>query len=390
MSGSETAQGQSSYPSSEDLMEEARRATGLSDFGPGGFREGLDVLLHSLERDANLPPESASSAVGILRRRLVNRLEIEEWYRTHPEIAQLSIDGPVSITGMPRTGTTALANMMSLDDQFRSLRIWEQAKPCPPPILSEEAVDPRRITTLREIAGLSPEQKAMHLYEADATTEDTEVLGLEFKAQQMTFPVYSYHAWWRDADMRPAYAYHRRVALLLQSRRPPNRWLYKAPHQKFHLDAFLSAYPDARFIMTHRDPAKVVPSYVNFVASLYPAGWRADNDLKELGRHICDHLRIGMERAMAARARIGEHRFFDIYHSAFDRDALGTLKHAYDFLGLELRPKARDEMLRWQESNHSGAHGTHRYTAEQYGLSTAQLRSDYDVYIRHFDVPLEG
>ena len=37
-----------------------------------------------------------------------------------------------------------------------------------------------------------------------------------------------------------------------------------------------------------------------------------------------------------------------------------------------------------------GAHGTHRYTAEQFGLTTAQIRSDYDFYIRHFDVAVEG
>ena len=106
-------------------------ATGLSDFGPGDFREGLDVLLESLERDADLSPATDAAVIGDLRRRLVNRLEVEAWYREHPEIEELAVRGPVDINGLPRTGTTALANMMSLDPQFRCLRGWEQSQAVP-------------------------------------------------------------------------------------------------------------------------------------------------------------------------------------------------------------------------------------------------------------------
>lgn len=384
---------QARYPSGETLIAEARQSAGLSDFGPDTFREGLEVLLRSLEQDAGLSQAAADGAVKILRRRLVNRLRIEEWFKTHPETARLGIDQPVSIIGLPRTGTTALGNMMSLDDQFRSLRIWEQAEPCPPPILAEEASDPRRLAAVREAEAMMrdhPQLAAMHLFDADASVEDTEVLGLEFKAQQFTYPVTSYHDWWRQTDMTSAYAYHRRVAQLLQSRRPPNRWLFKAPHHKFHLEALVKAYPDIRFIMTHRDPAKSVPSYASFVSAIFPPGSSAAADPVKFGQHVANHLRDGMERAMAARARLGEHRFLDIHHQDFTRDAEGSLKRAYDFLGLELRPRVRDAMLRWQAENHSGAHGGHRYTAEQFGLSKARLHADFDFYIRRFDIRVEG
>ena len=96
--------------------------------------------------------------------------------------------GPVDINGLPRTGTTALANMMSLDPQFRCLRGWEQSKPCPPPTLEGEATDPRRLQLREENEQLSPELKAMHLYELDATMEDTELLGMAFHGQQYTLP----------------------------------------------------------------------------------------------------------------------------------------------------------------------------------------------------------
>jgi hypothetical protein len=376
------------YPSSDVLMTEATEATGLADFGPGDFREGLDMLLESLERDGGLSPATDASVIGDFRRRLVNRLEVEAWYRSHPEISEFPVRGPLDISGLPRTGTTALANMMSLDPRFRCLRGWEQSRPCPPPTFEGEATDPRRLQAALDNETVSPELKAMHLYELDATMEDTELLGMAFHGQQMTLPVYGYHAWWRGADLTLTYRYHRRVVQLLGSRRPPDLWLFKAPHHKFHLEAIVSAYPDVRFVMTHRDPAKVVPSYASLVAAIFPAP-DGERDLHRLGREVCDHLRIGMEHAIAARARIGEHRFLDIHHRDLVADPLGTIRRVYEFLSLELTPPAVHAVLSWQQANRAGAHVTHRYTAEQFGLSAARLRSDYGFYIRHFGVAVE-
>jgi hypothetical protein len=377
------------YPTGETLLAEAMEATGLSDFGPGDFREGLDVLLESLARDAGLSPATDDEVLGAFRRRLVNRLEVEAWYGEHPEIADLPVRGPVDVMGLPRTGTTALGNMLSLDPQFRGLRGWEQRQPCPPPTLDGEATDPRRLEMARENDALPPELKAMHIYELDATMEDTDLLGMAFHGQQYTLPVYGYHAWWRDADSTATFDYHRRVVKLLQSRRPPDLWLFKAPHHKFHLEAIVAAYPDVRFVMTHRDPTKVVPSYSSIVSSIFPAA-DGERDMHRVGREVSEHLRIGMEHAIATRARIGEDRFVDVHHRELVADPMGTVRRVYDALGFGLTPQVEKALLDWQDANRSGAHGAHRYTAEQFGLSTAQLRSDYAFYIEHFDIDVEG
>ena len=370
-------------------MAEAMEASGLSDFGPGDFRDGLDVLLDSLERDGDLDPAADEQVIGDVRRRLVNRLEVEAWYAAHPEIEDLPVHGPVDINGLPRTGTTALANMLSLDPQFRCLRGWEQTRPCPPPILAEEATDPRRLQAASENELLPAELKAMHLYELDATMEDTDLLGMAFHGQQMTLPVESYRTWWRGADLTDTYHYHRRVVKLLESQRPPDLWLFKAPHHKFHLEAMVSAYPEVRFVMTHRDPAKVVPSYASIVSAILPPA-DGERNMHRLGREISEHLRIGMENAIAARARIGEERFLDVHQRELIVAPMDTIRGVYDWLGLELGPPVEKAILNWNESNRSGAHGTHHYVAEQFGLDAEQIRSDYDFYIRHFDVALEG
>jgi Sulfotransferase family len=376
------------YPTAGALMADAVEDTGLTDFGPGDFGEGLDVLLDSLERDGDLSPDADAGVIDAFRRRLVNRLEVEDWYRRHPEIGDLPVRGPIDINGLPRTGTTALANMMSLDPQLRCLRGWEQARPCPPPTVDGEATDPRRLAYVAQYERMPAEVKAMHLLDVDAAMEDTEVLGMAFHGQQYTLPVFGYHAWWRRADLGPAYRYHRRVVQLLQSRRPPDLWLFKAPHHKFHLEAIAAAYPDVRFVMTHRDPAKVVPSYVSTVSTFFPPA-AGERDMVRLGREVSEHLRIGMENAIAARRRLGEDRFVDVHHRRLADDPIGTLRHVYSAVGLEWRPAVEASVVEWQARNKPGAHGSHRYTPEQYGLSAAQIRADYDFYIRYFDVTVE-
>ena len=93
-----------------------------------------------------------------------------------------------------------------------------------------------------------------------------------------------------------------------------------------------------------------------------------------------------MENAIAQRARIGEDRFLDVHHRELIADPRGTIRRVYDWLGARAAPGVEQSIIDWQEANRMGASGTHRYTAEQFGLTAEQIRSDYDFYIRHFDV----
>jgi Sulfotransferase family len=229
----------------------------------------------------------------------------------------------------------------------------------------------------------------MHLWEVDATVEDTDLLGIDGRAQSAVVPVTGYHVWWRESSMVDAYRYHRRVAQLLQSRRPPSAWLFKSPHMSFHLDDFVVAYPDARFVVTHRDPVKAVPSWISFVSSLVAPGTLDVTDLTKFGPHLAAHLAVGTDQMMRARRELDDVRFLDIHHHELVADPMGTITRVYTWLGLELTPNTQTAMSAWSEKNRSGAHGAHRYTAEQFGLDNATLRSQFKEYTDHFDVRLE-
>ena len=377
-------------PQVEALLDEAVAASGLSDFGDPDFRAGLAMFRDGVMQEVRPAEAAGQRLLALIRQRLVSRLEVVKWLADHPETADSVVGPSVSITGLPRTGTTALTNIMSLDDQFRPLRNWEQPRPCPPPVLAEEMTDPRRLEALAALERIrrdQPEFAAMHLSDVDATEEDVELLGLGFHAQQAVLPMPTYHAWWRQVDMMPSFAFHRGVIQMLQSRRGPNNWLFKAPAHNFHLGALVATYPDIKVIMTHRDPGKVVPSTISILCALQAPGQKFDP--AEIGRQQCEHLRIGAERAIAARAKLGEERFFDVHHRESVADPFGTLERVYAFLGRELRPETRVRMEAWHKRNRSGAHGSHRYTAEQFGLTIDQIRRDYDFYIKRYDVPLE-
>ena len=230
------------YPSGDVLLAEAMDATRPA---PTSARATSARASTCCSRASSATPISSpatdTGVIGDLRRRLVNRLEVEAWYRDHPEI-----DGARGArTGRHQRTAAHRHHRARQHDVARSAvplptRLGADRKPCPPPTTEDEANDPRRLQLAQENEELSPELHAMHLYDVDATMEDTELLGMAFHGQQYTLPVYGYHAWWRDdRPDRRRYEYHRRVVKLLQSRRPPDLWLFKAPHHNFHLEAIV-------------------------------------------------------------------------------------------------------------------------------------------------------
>ncbi len=375
------------WPGAEALMAAARETTGLEDFGSTEFLEALEQLLLSLRTESGIEGPPRTNVLTLLLRRLENRLAVEHWHAANPEASQAEIRGPIAITGLPRTGTTALGNLLSLDRQFRPLRTWEQASPVPPPVLGGEANDPRRVTMLSRLTAMisnDPREMEMHLYDIDATEEDHDVLGLSFAAQHNTWPVPGYRRWWRGADLRGAYRYHRRVLQLLQSSRPPNLWMLKAPHYKFHMEMIDEVYPDVRFVFTHRDPVKSIPSYFSFFMNYLPVGTVERFGKEKLARDMYQHLLEGMHTAVASRHRLGEERFVDVSQRRLNANTLPTLERLYEGLDLPFTGTFADAVARWQGANHSGAHGSHRYTAGEYGFSDDEIRSDFAFYSERF------
>jgi Sulfotransferase family len=372
------------------LVEKAVTETGLEDFGAPDYRDGLDRLVDAAGREAELTALGEEILSMRLRMLLSNRLRIEDVYRHHRAIDDEHVGGPLFIIGLPRTGTTALSQLLSLDPQIRSLRLWESSDPVPPPESATEDTDPRIAEAesgLRAMYETFPRMSSLHYQTATGPTECQDLLGMAFRTTHFDGMAHvpSYTAWALDCDMVPAYRYHRRVLRLLQWHCPPRLWHLKTPVHMLSLDALDTAYPDARFLWTHRDPAAVLGSVCSLVA--YVRSWVSDrDDDADLGAQQIDLWSEALRRAMAFREKVGEHRFADISFAPLNTDAVATVGDAYGRLGLELSDEGARRMDRWSTENPRGSRGVHDYSLEQFGISTGLVHERFRFYTDRFGV----
>jgi len=377
-----------------DLLDAARRRTGLDDFGEPSFGEGLEVLCGALSTEARLNDLGRMVWRQRLLGYLVQRLQIEDWHRRHPEIDAQEIAAPIFVIGLPRTGTTALSNLLAQDPETRSLRVWESSEPTPPPEAARQHDDPRIATAtqaLEMMRVVAPKLARMHEDTPTGPTENHDLLGFSFRTYHFEgmASVPGYTRWWLRCDMTPAYRYHRRVLKLLQWRCPPTRWHLKSPPDVFALDALVAVYPDARFVMTHRDPAKVLPSVCSLISTVHELTGEAP-DAVRLGATQVEAWTEGMRRALDFRRRVGEGRFTDVHFSDLTADPIETLRRAYAGLDLPFTEPAERQMRAWVAENPRGKHGEHHYTLEEFGLARGGVRSAFAFYTERCGVALEG
>jgi hypothetical protein len=196
----------------------------------------------------------------------------------------------------------------------------------------------------------------------------------------------SYGEWlMTDCDFEPAYRYHRRVVMLLQSRRPPTRWRLKTPAHALSIDALDRVYPDAKFVITHRDVTKVIPS----VASVSVAVVRmftGDADPTYFGPHVADMWDVALRRFLAFRDRVGEARFHDIAFDDLQADPIGSVRSLYEWLGEDLTPDTVTAMEKWWATNDEerAQHEPHRYDPRDFGLDPDELAERFAYYGERF------
>jgi hypothetical protein len=370
--------------SPDEAIARAIEIAGCNDLGAPGFREGLERSLAAFGR-LPLIPKAREAAFGRIVQDLVTRLRIEEWYRTHPGVAAQPVEGPVFVVGLPRTGTTAMVAMLALDERFRFLRGWEGANPIPPPIAGQEDADQRLMAA--RASAKNYDKPHMHLFDPEGPEEDLAFLsGLDMHAYHGAYPMpQDYLAWWLSEDFKSTYVYLERVFKLLHSQRPPHLWLLKSPPHLFRLDTIARQFPAARFVMTHRDPLKVLGSVASLHHTLYIERCMPGAIAKEeVGPGLLRFWTEGMRRALAARAALGEHRFIDVHNDDVVKQPLEVFERVYTHLGMELTAQLKHRLVAYNSRNAPGSFGSHRYTLEEYGLAADSVRAAFRVYMERF------
>ena len=368
----------------EAMMAVARRRAGLSDFGDGGFREGLGVAVAAFNARDDAHTFGRIFFREYVIGQLVNRLKIQADLTRHPEILDVPIPRPIFIAGLPRSGTTFLHRLMSEDPAGRTMRTWEAMMPSPSPTPETYATDPRIAKARRQVNlvnRLSPRLAVAHEFAAESPEEDNDLFARDFTAAIISFlfDMPDYVRWLRDRDVTETYRYARRQLQLLSWKNRADYWVLKAPAHIFRLDTLLEVFPDASVIMTHRDPTQVIPSLCSLAAGF--RGILTDRvDLRRLGSEFVEALPKGPERAIAAREKLDSSRFFDVSYEKMIADPIATVREACAHFGYDFTPEYESRARRYLAENPRHKHGAHRYRLEDFGLDAETVHENFAEY----------
>lgn len=372
------------------LMAAAAEETGLDDFGADDFVERLEVLCTALRTEAGLSPAGLMAQHSLLTGLLRNRLLIEDRIRRHPEILDVPVRRPIIICGLPRTGTTHLHNLMSADPSLRSLPYWESLEP----VLAEAErpadgePDPRRARTeqgLWMVDAAMPYFKRMHEMTVDHVHEEIQLLAIDFST--MLFETIAPMPTWRDYylshDQRSSYAYLLRILKVLQWERGGERWVLKSPQHLEQFPALYETFPDATFVVTHRDPVSVTASMATMLA--YSARLSLDRvDVPAIARYWADRLERMLRTCVEERDVLPSDRSIDVRFEDFMADDMAMVARIYGVAGQPMTEGARAAMEAFTTEHPRGRHGAVRYDMRQLGLGQEERRAALDFYSARF------
>ena len=377
------------------MMAQAAAETGLDDFGDPAFLERLDVLCAALLTEAQLDARGVAGQHGLIVGLLRNRLLIEDAIRRHPEITEVEIERPVVICGLPRTGTTHLHNLMSADPALRSLPYWESLEP----VLAEGdrpaagQADPRRGRTEQAVWMINtamPEFRRMHEMTVDHVHEEIQLLAIDFSTMlfETTAPMPSWRDYYLGHDQRPSYAYLKRVLQVLQWSRGGTRWVLKSPQHLEQFPALYDTFPDATFVVTHRDPVSVTASMTTMLA--YGARMSRDHvDLENIGRYWAARLETMLRRCVDERDALPPDQSIDVRFDEFMADDLAMVGRIYALAGQPLTDDGLAAMAAFMAEHPRGRYGSVRYDLGRFGLDPAERRRALGFYVERFAVTPE-
>lgn len=380
----------------DEVLRAAQARTGLTEIDSDSWREGLGVLLDAIAHSSDVDEQGRKVLEEDYVEALSNRLRVHRYIQDHPQVLAARIERPLVILGLPRTGTTLASYLLDQDPQRRSLLNWEATDSIPPPTTATLRSDPRCLAKLEQQKKLAAAMIAAkihipHWEDADGPTECIFVQAQDFKAFSLeaSSPGSAYSDWLLQCDMTSAYQYHKRVLQVLQSR-APGIWSLKMPSHAVHIDALLATYPDARLVWTHRDPYKATASLCSILMFGKSRSLADRIDRLALGRNTIKQVQAHLQRAMMARARIGEHRFYDLHYASLMRDPIGEMRRLYRWAGDDLSSEVEQRMRAWLQARPQDRFGRHEYSMEQYGLTKLQLEPLFADYLARFPIEMEG
>jgi len=380
--------------SAATLITQAEDRVGISDTDTF-VRANLERLVAALTSTSGLSAEGFAGAERALSMDTVNRLEGLRWLRKFPEIDREPIESPIFLMGLPRSGTTYLQYLFDCDPRFRQIRTWEALTPFPPAGGDPVAAEHRRANWAARRRQMTPDVpgfEALHLYDEDGSEECHAFLEQSFGAAGLNnlYRVPDYFDYLLDsADLEASYRVHRRQLQLLQWRQPRRSWTLKYPNHVLAIPEILRVYPDARLVMTHRDPVQCLASIANLTARLREPRCGGPVDKHDVGRHMHHFLGRHIERILQAADGPCAQRIVHVDYYALVDDPVTQVRDIHARLGIDSPEPVLQSIAEWRRLNPKNARGANAYDCAGFGLDEAALAEEFSGYMGRFGIPRE-
>jgi len=382
----------------DGIETEAATLAGVDRSGAQGeFSYNLHVAVDSANEEGRLSPAGYDIVRDDILNGLTKRLQADRWIREIPEIGDEVVDRPLFLTGLPRSGTTYCQYLFDNDPAMRLLRTWETARPAPAHILTDEEKEKRRIAADRDGEKLRtevPGYDALHLNDTDGPDEChnflNETMGAIGVHNTQNAPSH-YRAILEEFDLDAVYRVHKRQLQILQWKvGGGQRWALKYPNHLIAMDNIVNIYPDATFVMTHRDPVQTLASLCKISLAIRRS--RSDEvDPHEVGRQMKDFVRVHFERMMASRLDpTMDARVIDVDYYRLASSPEVVMAEIYEQLDIEIPAVVRQAIVDWKRNNPQGKRGANSYSLEAFGLKDAEVAEEYQHYFDRFDVLREA
>ena len=368
-----------------EILDQAKSETGLSDLGEPLFFEGLNKLIDSINNEASLNEIGIQAQPIRIQGLLSNRLRFEEDLKRFPEILDQEIIAPIVIVGLPRTGSTMTHRLLASDPNHTAMLWWEGRYPALLPGEKQGDIEARMELGKAEVdAVVAASPEALDIHPWDYKGADEEILLLEHNflstVPESFMALPSYSEWIEEQDHTLAYEDLKKFIQYLQWQNPgreKKRWVLKSPHHLGFIDKMISVFPDAKIIQTHRDPIKTVPSFCSMCANLFEP-LTTNFDKVFIGKHWSNKLTRALNHCMNISEQ-HPNNFLDLEFLNMIKDPIDEMKKIYEFIGESFGEKTEVAMEAWREENKHEM-GAHKYSLEEYDLTESQINNNFAKY----------
>ena len=365
----------------EDLHASAVKACGLDDFGgdDDNYIEALTVLLDAYRTEADLTEFGSKMQRFFARNALVARLVSEAAFKQYPQHADVAIERPIFVTGLPRTGTTAVHRLLAADPRHQGLQLWLAEFPQPRPpreTWSDNPVFQQMEAQYAKAHEADPDYTGLHFMTPDEVEECWQLLrqSLHSISYETLAHVPSYAQWLAGQDWTKSYRRHRKNLQLIGLNDVEKRWVLKNPSHLFALEALMATYPDALVVQCHRPPETIMASMCS-LAQHTTAGWSNTFQGKVIGDDALETWSRGLRLFNTERAKHDPAQFYDLDYSALVADPVGAVADIYRHFGIEMTDEARAAISDTDEQSKQGPRAPkHTYSLADYGLTAEQVK----------------